>query len=129
MKRTPETDYDLISIGRCGADLYSNQLGGGLEDTLSFNKYVGGCPANIAIGTSRLGLRVAMVSRVGKEQMGEYLIKTFAGEGVDTRFIRRDEKRLTTLVLLSIRDSQTFPLLYYRKDCADMGLCREGYPR
>ena len=118
-----QRQYDLVSIGRCGVDLYSNQLGDGLEDALSFNKYVGGCPANIAIGTSRLGLGVAMLSRVGKEQMGNYVLKTLAQEGVDTRYMVRDAQRLTTLVLLSIRDSQNFPLLYYRKDCADMGLC------
>ena len=123
INKNKERKYDLVSIGRCGVDLYSNQLGDGLEDALSFNKYVGGCPANIAIGTSRLGLRVAMLSRVGKEQMGNYLLKTFAQEGVDTQHMVRDAQRLTTLVLLSIRDAQTFPLLYYRKDCADMGLC------
>ena len=117
--------YDLVSIGRSGVDLYGDQFGGRLEDMLSFSKYVGGCPANIAIGTSRLGLNVAMITRVGDEQMGRYLIDTFANNGVDTQYIVTDKERLTTLVLLGIQDAETFPLLYYRKHCADMGICED----
>ena len=114
--------YDLISIGRSGVDLYGDQFGGRLEDMLSLSKYVGGCPANIAIGTSRLGLNVAMITRVGNEQMGRYLIDHFAQNGVDTQYIVSDKERLTTLVLLGIQDDTTFPLLYYRQHCADMGM-------
>lgn len=117
--------YDLISIGRSGVDLYGEQFGGRLEDMLSFSKYVGGCPANIAIGTSRLGLDVAILTRVGDEQMGRYLTDTFANNGVDTRYIVIDKERLTTVVLLGIQNDTTFPLLYYRKNCADMGLCED----
>ena len=57
--------YDLLSIGRSGIDLYGDQWGSRLEDVSSFSKSVGGCPTNIAVGTSRLGLRVAMITRVG----------------------------------------------------------------
>ena len=89
----------------------------------SFSKSVGGCPANIAIGTSRLGLKVAMITRVGDEQMGRYLRETMEKEGVDASYIVTDKERLTTVVFLSIRDERTFPLLFYREKCADMGLC------
>ncbi len=117
--------YDIISIGRSGVDLYSDQYGGRLEDTSSFSKYLGGCPANIAIGTSKLGLNSAMFTRVGNEQMGRYMLDTFAKNGVDTQYIVTDKDRLTTLVLLGIQDDETFPLLYYRQHCADMGLCED----
>lgn len=122
---TNNKKYDIISIGRSGVDLYSDQYGGRLEDTSSFSKYLGGCPANIAIGTSKLGLNSAMMTRVGDEQMGRYMLDTFAKSGVDTQYIVTDKDRLTTLVLLGIQDDETFPLLYYRQHCADMGLCED----
>ena len=62
-----EPTLDLITIGRVSVDLYGGQVGGRLEDMASFNKYVGGCPANIAVGAARLGLRSALLSRVGDE--------------------------------------------------------------
>jgi len=53
-----QTALDLICIGRAGVDPYGEQVGGRLEDMGSFAKYVGGSPANTAIGTARLGLRL-----------------------------------------------------------------------
>ncbi|MCP6769782.1 PfkB family carbohydrate kinase, partial [Klebsiella pneumoniae] len=63
---------DVITVGRCSVDLYGQQIGSRLEDIASFAKSVGGCPANIAIGTARLGLRSGLITRVGDEQMGRY---------------------------------------------------------
>ncbi len=65
-----QKSIDLITIGRSSADLYGQQIGSSLEDTSSFSKSVGGCPSNIAIGTARLGLKAAVITRVGDEAMG-----------------------------------------------------------
>ncbi|MDO8353733.1 MAG: PfkB family carbohydrate kinase, partial [Aestuariivirga sp.] len=56
---------DVITVGRCSVDLYGQQIGSRLEDIASFAKSVGGCPSNIAIGTARLGLKSALITRVG----------------------------------------------------------------
>ncbi|MBP9174612.1 MAG: 5-dehydro-2-deoxygluconokinase, partial [Rhizobiales bacterium] len=64
---------DVITVGRCSVDLYGQQIGSKLEDIASFAKSVGGCPSNIAIGTARLGLKSAVITRVGDEQMGRYV--------------------------------------------------------
>jgi len=114
---------DLITIGRCSLDLYGQQIGGRLEDMGSFSKAIGGCPANIAVGTARLGLRSALLTRVGDEQVGRFILEQLAREGVETRGVTVDPKRLTALVLLGVRDSSTFPLIFYRDNCADMALC------
>ncbi len=116
---------DVITIGRSSVDLYGAQVGGRLEDMRSFNKYVGGSPANMAVGAARLGLRSALVSRVGDEHMGRFLMEALAAEGVDTRGIVTDPERLTALVLLGIRDRQHFPLIFVRENCADMALCED----
>ena len=116
-------DLDLITIGRSSVDLYGAQVGGRLEDMRSFDKYVGGSPTNMATGTSRLGLRSALITRVGDEHMGRFLREELQREGVDTTGVVTDPERLTALVLLGIRDENRFPLIFYRTDCADMALC------
>ena len=119
------TQLDVVAIGRVSVDLYGQQIGSRLEDAATFAKAVGGCPANVAIGAARLGLRVALISRVGNEPMGRFVREQLAREGVDTRGVATDPARLTALVLLSVRDEHTFPLIFYRENCADSALCDE----
>ncbi|MEM5468471.1 bifunctional 5-dehydro-2-deoxygluconokinase/5-dehydro-2-deoxyphosphogluconate aldolase [Celeribacter marinus] len=119
------TDIDVITIGRAGVDLYGTQVGGRLEDMGSFDKYIGGSPTNIACGTSRLGLKTALISRVGDEHMGRFIREQLAREGVCTDGVVTDPDRLTALVILGIRDEDQFPLIFYREDCADMALCED----
>jgi 5-dehydro-2-deoxygluconokinase len=92
----------------------------------SFAKYFGGSSANICFGAARLGLRAAMISRVGDEQMGRFLVETLQREGCDTSMIQTDPQRLTGLVLLGLKDRDTFPLLFVRENCADMALDAAG---
>ncbi len=113
---------DVITIGRSSVDLYGAQVGGRLEDMASFSKAVGGCPTNIAIGTARLGLKSGLITRVGDEHMGRFIREQCAREGVDVKGIRTDPSRLTSLVVLGIRDDKTFPLIFYRDNCADSAL-------
>ena len=116
---------DVITIGRSSVDLYGAQIGGRLEDMGSFEKYIGGSPTNIACGAARLGLKSAVITGVGNEHMGRFIIEQLAREGVDTRGVKVDPERLTALVLLGIRDRAQFPLIFYRENCADMGLCED----
>ncbi len=116
---------DVITIGRSSVDLYGAQVGGRLEDMGSFQKYIGGSPTNMAAGTARLGLKSALITRVGDEHMGRFIREELAREGVDVRGVKTDPERLTALVLLGIRDDKQFPLIFYRENCADMALCEE----
>ncbi len=113
---------DVITIGRSSVDLYGAQVGGRLEDMRSFNKYVGGSPTNMAVGTARLGLKSAVITKVGDEHMGRFIREELAAEGVDIGGVITDPERLTALVILGIRDEDTFPLIFYRENCADMAL-------
>ncbi len=116
---------DLITIGRSSVDLYGAQIGGRLEDMSSFNKYIGGSPTNIAAGAARLGLKSAVITRVGDEHMGRFIREQLVREGVDIRGVQTDKERLTALVILGIRDQQQFPLIFYRENCADMALSED----
>ncbi len=118
-------NLDVITIGRSSVDLYGVQVGGRLEDMRSFNKYIGGSPTNIAVGSARLGLRSALITRVGNEHMGRFIREQLVAECVNVRGVKTDPERLTALVLLGIRDEEHFPLIFYRENCADMALSVE----
>jgi 5-dehydro-2-deoxygluconokinase len=128
-----EQTLDVIAIGRSSVDLYGQQIGSRLEDIASFAKSVGGCPANIAIGTARLGLKSGLITRVGNEQMGRFIREQSAREGVAVDGIVTDKERLTALVLLAVEAEGVSPMIFYRSDCADMALCEddidEGFVR
>jgi 5-dehydro-2-deoxygluconokinase len=117
-----DNTLDVITIGRSSVDLYGDQIGGRLEDMGSFSKYIGGSPTNIACGTARLGMKSAVITGVGDEHMGRFIIEQLAREGVNTEGVKVDPERLTALVILGIRDQTQFPLIFYRAHCADMGL-------
>ncbi|URK86455.1 PfkB family carbohydrate kinase [Rhizobium sp. RCAM05350] len=116
---------DLITIGRASVDLYGQQIGTRLEDVASFAKSVGGCPTNISVGTARLGLKSALLTRVGKEQMGRFIREQLEREGVETKGIVTDPERLTALAILAVESDHSFPLLFYRDNCADSALCED----
>jgi 5-dehydro-2-deoxygluconokinase len=125
-KRTQaDKPLDLITIGRASVDLYGQQIGTRLEDVASFAKSVGGCPTNISVGTARLGLKSALLTRVGKEQMGRFIREQLQREGVETKGIVTDPERLTALAILSVESDHSFPLLFYRDNCADNALCED----
>src|SRR5215468_9758909 len=116
---------DVITIGRSSVDLYGQQIGSRLEDIASFAKSVGGCPANIAIGTARLGLKSGLITRVGDEQMGRYIKEQMTREGVALDGIVTDRERRTSVVILSVENDKTFPLIFYRDNCADSALSED----
>jgi 5-dehydro-2-deoxygluconokinase len=116
---------DVLCIGRCSVDLYGVEIGTRLEDVDTFKKSVGGCPANIVIGCARLGLKTAILTRVGDEQMGRFVISEMEREGVSTAGIVVDDHRLTALVLLAVRNRVSFPHIFYRENCADMALSED----
>ena len=115
-------ELDVICLGRLAVDLYAQQIGARLEDVSSFSKYLGGSSGNIAANTARLGLKSAMLTRVGDDHMGRSFTETLAKEGCDVSHVVKDPDRLTALVLLGLKDRETFPLVFYRENCADMAL-------
>src|SRR5918999_2723311 len=120
-----EHALDLICIGRTCVDLYAEQEGARLEDVQSFRKYVGGSATNIAFGTARLGVKSAMLTRVGEEQMGRYVRRTLADNGVDTSHIRFDPEHLTPYVLLAVRAIEDFPRIFAYGAAADLAVEEE----
>ncbi|MBF8283927.1 MAG: 5-dehydro-2-deoxygluconokinase [Anaerolineales bacterium] len=109
-------------MGRCAVDFYCNEIGVPLKYARSFNVYLGGCPANVAVGTRRLGLRSAILTRVGIEPLGDFIMHLLETEGVSTEAVARDPKHLCGLVVLGIEPPDRFPLTFYRENCADINV-------
>jgi 5-dehydro-2-deoxygluconokinase len=119
---TSTETYDVLAMGRSSIDLYSNDVGAPFVDIKSFAAYVGGCPTNISVGTRRLGLRPALLTAVGQDVVGDFILHFLEQEGVETAFIPRKPGRRTSAVVLGIEPPDKFPLVYYRDNCADIAL-------
>lgn len=117
-----ERDLDLVCLGRVSVDLYGEQVGADLETASTFAKYVGGRPANIAIGTSRLGLRTGVISAVGDEAMGSFVRGALRDEHVDVSNLVTKAGCQTGLAIQGVSSPDHFPVVFYRANCADMAL-------
>src|SRR5438874_8975794 len=117
--------YDLIAMGRSSIDLYSNDIGAPFEEITSFAAYVGGCPTNISVGLRRLGMRPALLTAVGDDQVGNFILHFLRREEVETQFIPRKPGHRSSAVILGIEPPDKFPLVYYRDNCADIELTIE----
>lgn len=113
--------YDLVTIGRVNMDLFSRDIGAEFSDIRSFDAMVGGSPANIAISSARLGLRSALLTAVGEDVVGSFVVGYLDDEGVATDFIARKPQK-TSLALLGVQPPDRFPLMFYRDDPADIHL-------
>jgi 5-dehydro-2-deoxygluconokinase len=105
-------------VGRVGIDLYPDQLETPLRSVRTYTRYVGGFAGNVATGLARLGVRTAIVSRVGDDGHGEFVRAFLEDEGVDTRFLAVDESWLTPPTFCEIWPPDRFPLTFYRRPTA-----------
>ena len=114
--------YDTFHMGRSSIDLYSNDVGAPFEEIRSFAAYVGGSPTNISVGARRLGLKTALLTGLGEDPVGDFVLRFLHENGVDARYSPRKAGRRTSAVLLGIEPPDRFPLVFYRDNCADIEL-------
>ena len=118
----PTEPFDLITMGRSSIDLYSNDVGAPFTEIRSFAAYVGGSPTNIAVGGRRLGLKTALLTAVGEDPVGDFILNFLKNEGVETRYIPRKPAARSSAVVLGIEPPDKFPLVFYRDNAADIQL-------
>ena len=114
--------FDVIAMGRSSIDLYSNDVGKPFVEIGSFAAYVGGSSTNIAVGVCRLGLKAVLLTAVGEDPVGDFILHFLNNEGVETRYIPRKPGTRSSAVLLGIEPPDRFPLVYYRDNAADIQL-------
>ena len=114
--------YDSLHMGRSSIDLYANEVGSAFVDIQKFAAYVGGSPTNISVGAQRLGLKTALLTAVGNDPVGDFILNFLQNEGVETKFTPRKPGHRTSAVVLGIEPPDKFPLVFYRDNCADVEL-------
>jgi 5-dehydro-2-deoxygluconokinase len=119
---------DLVLVGRAGVDLYSLDYGHTIKESKKFAKYVGGTAANVAVGASRLGLRTALVTRVGNDDLGDYIIGYLEKEGVNIEYVRKDPNGRTGIVFAEILPGRDGKFVFYREKAADLLVSDEDLP-
>lgn len=110
---------DVCVLGRIGYDLYAAEHNRPLSEVAHFSRDLGGSSANIAVGLARLGLRVGIISCLGKDALADYLLGVLRKEGVDTRHVRLMEGYNTSLCLTEVSPPDHFPQVFYRREPAD----------
>jgi 5-dehydro-2-deoxygluconokinase len=107
--------FDLITTGRIGVDIYPLQTGVGLEEVISFGKFLGGSATNVAVSGSRYGLNSAVITKVGNDPFGNYLIQELERLKVDSRYVGRTDHLKTPVVFCEIFPPDDFPIYFYRE--------------
>ena len=108
-------NFEVLTMGRVGVDIYPQQIGVGLEDVTSFAKFLGGSPTNIAVAAARLGHRTAVITRTGRDPFGDYIHKALQGFGVDDGFVSAVDGLPTPVTFCEIFPPDNFPLYFYRE--------------
>ncbi|HEV2761983.1 MAG TPA: 5-dehydro-2-deoxygluconokinase [Pyrinomonadaceae bacterium] len=117
-----QDSFDVLCMGRSSIDLYANEIGAPFTEVKSFSAYVGGSPTNISVGARRLGLRAALLTAVGEDLVGDFVLDFLAREGVEADFSPRKRGRRTSAFLLAIQPPDEFNIVPYRDNCADLEL-------
>ncbi|MEW5323515.1 5-dehydro-2-deoxygluconokinase [Geobacillus thermoleovorans] len=114
---------DFIAVGRLCIDLNANEIHRPMEETVTFTKYVGGSPANIAIGMARLGMKTGFIGRVADDQMGRFIVQYLKNNGIDTSHVITDKSgSVTGLAFTEIKSPTDCSILMYRDNVADLKL-------
>lgn len=117
-----EKKYDTLHMGRSSIDLYSSDIGSPFEEIKNFSAYVGGSPTNISVGAKRLGLNSILLTGVGEDPVGNFILNFLNKEGVVTDFVAKKKDKKSSAVLLGIEPPDKFPLVFFRENCADIDL-------
>jgi len=114
-------ELDYICIGEVLIDFIAKETTD-LVNANTFGKYPGGAAGNIAVGLSKMGLKAGVISKLGKDPFGDFLIDTLTAQGVDTSQIYRDDSRKTGLAFVALNDSGVPDFTFYRDNCASSSL-------
>lgn len=124
MNVVPGTDADppgfpeILTFGRAGVDIYPLQSGVGLQDVETFQKFLGGTTANVAVAAARLGRRAAIITGVGDDPFGRYVRRELVRLGVDDRYVIVTSEYPTPVTFCEIFPPDDFPLWFYRRPSA-----------
>lgn len=117
------TTLDVVSVGEALVDFLPAQPGARVRDVATWHKCLGGAPANVAVGVSRLGARAAMVGVTGDDELGHFIAEELAREGVEVARVRFTAEGKTGIGFISLTATGERSFLFYRQNAAEFQLC------
>lgn len=112
-------DYDILGLGECLIDMLCLPEN---EDGPAVQTHPGGAPANMLGMASALGLRTALISRVGEDAFGHFLLSALQDAGIGTEFVSLDPRHPTTLAMVSLDEKGDRSFSFCRDHTADVSL-------
>ncbi len=109
---------DLLTVGRISVDLFSEQINTPFSQPQTFQKSIGGSPTNVAVAAAKLGRKSAIVTKVGVDPLGEFVVNKLASFGVNTDFVKVAESGLTPVVLASQDPPEDPKIIFHRQPSA-----------
>jgi 5-dehydro-2-deoxygluconokinase len=124
-------DLELLTVGRVGVDLYAEEPGASFTEARTFRKSIGGSPTNVAVAAARLGVRAAVLTKVGADGLGDYVRTALAEQfGVDTRFVGTHPNRRTPVVVAAMCSPDEPEFVMYREtDAPDTTISPDAVDR
>ncbi|WP_121611257.1 carbohydrate kinase family protein [Mesobacillus foraminis] len=110
----------LYSIGEVLIDFIPLQKGVPLRDVLSFERAPGGAPANVAAAAAKFGGESSIITKLGKDAFGDFLVEQLKNAGVKTDKILRTAEANTGLAFVSLKEDGERDFSFYRKPSADL---------
>ncbi|RLF90832.1 carbohydrate kinase [Thermococci archaeon] len=101
----------ITSVGEVLIDMIAAEEGN-LKDVKRFEKHPGGAPANVAVGVSRLGVKASLISKVGNDPFGKFLLERLRSEGVNTEGVAVDMEKHTGVVFVQLKGAKPSFVLY-----------------
>lgn len=117
-----QRDLDAICLGRAGVDLYAREAHTAMADVSGFDKYVGGSPANIAIGMAKLGAKVGFIGAISNDPLGHYVRQTLLREGVNIDGLHTAPEGSRTSLAVTEMRPENCEVVIYRNNAADLSL-------
>jgi 5-dehydro-2-deoxygluconokinase len=112
---TLSDELQLLTVGRVSVDLFAEEPGASFAQAQTFRKSIGGSPTNVAVAAARLGVRTALLTKVGDDGLGDYVKSTLAVDfGVDTRFVGTQRGLTTPVVVAAMSPPDDPQFLMYR---------------
>ncbi|WP_237203170.1 5-dehydro-2-deoxygluconokinase [Rothia endophytica] len=105
--------YELLTMGRISVDVYPDDIGVGLEDVITFRKYLGGSPSNVAVAAAKYGHKTSVITSVGNDPFGVFLRRELNRYGSDDANVLVNDSLQTCVTFCAIKPPEDFPLYFY----------------
>lgn len=118
--------FDAVPLGRAIIDLNPVNYFKPLQECDTFKRYLGGSPANIAVGLARLKKKIGFLGCISDDKLGDFIEQYFKKEGIDTsRLFRAKNGESLSLAITEILSEDESNLIMYRNSVADLQLSVE----